>query len=117
MNVMVPIPDDLAARFGSEAELRRRVVEALALEEYRAGRLTRPELRQVLGFATSGELDGFLKDHGVVEGIAFKEFDRQMQDLDHHLAVDGLVAQFQAFAAGHTLGGLDIKDLIGEGRR
>ncbi len=112
MNVMVPIPDDLAARFGSEAELGRRVVEALALEEYRAGRLTRPELRQVLGFATRGELDGFLKDRGVVE-----EFDRQMQDLDRQAAANDIVARFRAFAAGHTLGGLDIKDLVSEGRR
>lgn len=82
MNVMVPIPDDLAARFGSEAELGRRAVEALALEEYRAGRMTRPELRHLLGFGTRGELDGFLKEHGLVEGITVEEFDRQMQDLD-----------------------------------
>ena len=82
MTIMVPIPDDLAARFGSEAELGRRVVEALALEEYRGGRLTRAALRQLLGFATRGELDGFLKDHGVADGIAVEEFDRQMQDLD-----------------------------------
>ena len=82
MNVMVPIPDDLAARFGSEAELGRRAVEALALEEYRAGRLTRPELRRLLGFATRGELDGFLNDRGVADGITVEEFDRQMQDLD-----------------------------------
>ena len=114
MNVMVPIPDDLAARFGSEAELGRRVVEALALEEYRAGRLTRPELRQVLGFGTRG---GFLKEHGVVEGITVEEFDRQMQDLDRHGATDDLVARFRAFADTHTLGGLDIKELISEGRR
>ena len=82
MNAMVPIPDDLAARFGSEAELGRRAVEALALEEYRAGRLTRPELRRLLGFATRGELDGFLNDRGVADGITVEEFDRQMQDLD-----------------------------------
>jgi hypothetical protein len=82
MSVMVPIPDNLAARFGSEAELGRRAVEALALEEYRAGRLTRPELRRLLGFATRGELDGFLKDRGVIDGITVEEFDRQMQDLD-----------------------------------
>ena len=117
MNVMVPIPDDLAARFGSEAELGRRVVEALALEEYRAGRLTRPELRQVLGIATPGELDGFLKEHGAMDGITIEEFDPPLQDLNGHLAADDLVARFQAFAAGHTLGGLDIKDLISEGRR
>ena len=117
MNVMVPIPDDLAARFGSEAELSRRVVEALALEEYRAGRLTGPELRQLLGFGTRGELDGFLKEHGVVKGISVEAFDRQMQALNRQAATDDLVARFRAFAAGHTLDGLDIKDLIVEGRR
>jgi len=82
MNVMVPIPDDLAARFSSEAEIGRRAVEALALEEYRAGRLTRPELRHVLGFATRGELDGFLNDRGVADGIAVEELDRQIRDLE-----------------------------------
>lgn len=117
MTVLVPIPNALAARFGSEAELGRRVVEALTLDEYRAGRLTRPELCQVLGFTTPGELDGFLRDHGVAEGITVEAFDRQMQDLDRQAAADDIVARFQAFAAGHTLGGLDIKDLISEGRR
>ena len=112
MNVLVPIPDDLAARFGSEAELGRRVVEAFALEEYRAGRLTRPGLRQLLGFATDGELDGFLKQHGVVEAS-----DHAAHDRDHKVASDDLVARFRAFAANHTLDGLGIKDLISEGRR
>jgi hypothetical protein len=79
---MVPIPSDLAARFGSEAELGRRAVEALALDAYRGGRMTRHELRTLLGFATRGELDGFLKDRGVNDGITIEEFDRQMQDLD-----------------------------------
>lgn len=67
MNLTIPIPDDFAARFGTEAELGRRAVEALALEEFRAGRLSKPELRRVLGFATRGELDGFLKKRGIFE--------------------------------------------------
>ena len=117
MNVMVPIPDDLAARFGSEAELGRRAVEALALEEYRAGRLARAELRHLLGFGTRGELDGFLKDHGIVEGITVEEFDRQMQDLNNQSVEGDFVARFRAFASSHTLGGLNVKDLISEGRR
>ena len=83
MNLIVRIPDDLAARLISAGgDLERRALEALALAEYRAGRLTRPELRRVRGFATRGELDGFLKDRGVIEGITVEELDRQMQDLD-----------------------------------
>ena len=64
-----------------------------------------------------GELDGFLKEHGVVDGMTVEAFDRQVQDLNDHPAADDFVAQFRAFAAGHTLGGLDLKDLISEGRR
>ncbi|MBV9783709.1 MAG: hypothetical protein JO264_07795 [Acidisphaera sp.] len=117
MNVTLPIPDELAARFGSEAELGRRVVEALALEEYRAARLTRSELRQVLGFATSGELDGFLRDHGVAEDISADGSGDLDQNADRQAAADDLVARFRAFAANHALDGLAIKDLISEGRR
>ena len=80
MNVMVPIPDALAAHFGSEAELARCAVEAIALEQYRAGGLTRPELHHLLGLPTRAELDAFLNTRGVVEGITTAELDRQMQD-------------------------------------
>lgn len=83
MNVTVPIPDDLAARLGgSEAELGRRALQALAVEAYRAGRLTRPELRRLLGLETRPELDGFLKARGVVEGTTREEFERDLQDMD-----------------------------------
>jgi hypothetical protein len=82
MNVTLTSPDALAARLGAEADLPRRALEALVLEEYRAGRLTRPELRRLLGFETRAELDGFLKAHGVNEGMTLAEFERDRQTLD-----------------------------------
>ncbi len=82
MTITLAIPDDLAARLGEAGDVSRRALEAFALAEYQAGRLTRTELRQLLGFETRYELDGFLKDRGVIEGITIEEFDRQMQDLD-----------------------------------
>jgi hypothetical protein len=66
MNLMVEIPDELARSLNAAGgDLPRRALEALALEEYRADRLTKEGLRQVLGVATSYQLDGFLKEHGV----------------------------------------------------
>ena len=42
MNVTVQIPDDLAERLtAAGGDLQRRVLEALAAEEYRQDRLTR----------------------------------------------------------------------------
>jgi glutamyl/glutaminyl-tRNA synthetase len=66
MNLTVEIPDHLARSLNATGDnLSRRVLEALALEEYRADRLTKEELRQTLGIATSYQLDGFLKEHGI----------------------------------------------------
>jgi len=113
MNVMVPIPDDLAARFGSEAELGRRMVEALALEEYRAGRMARAALQKLLGFADAPELDGFLRVHGLGEATPLHTESEE----DRRAAAADLVERFKAFRAGKSLGGLNIKDLIAEGRR
>jgi uncharacterized protein YgbK (DUF1537 family) len=83
MNLTVPIPDDLAQRLSAAGgDLSRRALEALGLEEYRAGRLTRPELRRMLGYGTRAELDGFLKAHGVNEGLTLAEFEHEQKALD-----------------------------------
>lgn len=110
MNVTLPIPDDLAARLGEAGDVSRRALEAFATEEYRAGRLTHPELRRLLGFGTHAELDGFLKARGI-EGMTIAEFER---DRD---AASDVVARFRAFRADKILGGLDPVELIREGRR
>ena len=41
------------------------MLESWVLEDYRAGRLTTEEMRQLLGFETRFEVHGFLKAHGV----------------------------------------------------
>ncbi len=83
MNLIVRIPDDLAERLGADvATLERRALEALVAEEYRAGRLDKPDLRRLLGFETGYEIDGFLKAHDVYDGITLEELNRQLETLD-----------------------------------
>ena len=83
MNVTLRIPDDLAQRLAAGGDdISRRALEAFALDEYRAGRLTRPELRRLLGFETRAELDGFLKRRGIDESMTIEEYERDQQDLD-----------------------------------
>jgi hypothetical protein len=81
MDVTVRIPDDLARRLGSAVEVERRVLEALALEEYKLGHLSKPDLRRLLGFDTRQALDGFLKAREVFEPYSLADFDRDRQDL------------------------------------
>ncbi len=83
MNLTVRIPDDLARRLSAgNVDLERRALEALVADEYRAGRITKPEVYAVLGFEALDEFDGFLKAHGVYEDYTLADLDRERQALD-----------------------------------
>jgi len=65
----------------SGGDLSRRALEALALEEFKRGHLTKPELRRLLGFGTRYRLDGFLKSHGVYEDYNMEDFEQDRNAL------------------------------------
>ena len=82
MKITLQIPDDLAGSMSaSGGDLSRRALEALALEEFRSGHITKPELRRLLDFGTRDRLDGFLKSHGVYEDYTMEDFDRDRDAL------------------------------------
>jgi hypothetical protein len=80
MNVTVHIPDDLADRLGGN--LPRRALEALAAEEYKHDRITKPELQRLLGIETSFQLDEFLKAHDVWIEYTSEDAARERRGLD-----------------------------------
>jgi hypothetical protein len=61
MNLTVEIPDEIAGTLGGGPDLSRRVLEGFALEEYKSERISKAQLRRLLGFETRYELDGFLQ--------------------------------------------------------
>jgi hypothetical protein len=78
MHVTVEIPDDIASRISKDgSDLSRHALEALAAEEYRKGHLHKPDLRRLLGFETSYEIDGFLKAHNIHDEYTLEEFERE----------------------------------------
>jgi Uncharacterised protein family (UPF0175) len=79
--ITVHIPDDLAQRLGAAGDIERRVLEALALDEFRQGHLNRADLRQLLGFATRAKLDEFLTAHGVFGTYTPEDLERDRRDL------------------------------------
>jgi len=83
MEFAVHIPDDIAERLGAAENggLSRRALEALLAEEYRLGHLNKPDLRRMLGFETSYEIDGFLKAHNVYEDYTMEDFEREQEAL------------------------------------
>jgi hypothetical protein len=83
MNVTVQIPDELVKRLGASGdELSRRALEGFSLEEYKRGHITKAELRRLLGFETRYELDGFLKEHGILANYTIDDLRREVQTLE-----------------------------------
>jgi len=122
--ITMRIPDDLARRLGTVGEIERRALEALALEEFKLGHLTKPELRRLLGFRTWMKLDEFLKARDVYEPHTLDDLERERKDLASIVPDDESRARARQAAAniiarrkGVSLGGLSIKELINEGRR
>jgi len=69
MQVSVEVPDKFAPTLTKNGQdPARAALEAIALEGYRSGSLSASETRELLGFSTRYQLDGFLKSHNVQEG-------------------------------------------------
>ena len=109
---------------GTVDEIERRTLEALALDEFRQGHLSRVQLRQLLGFAARAKLDEFLTAHGVFGTYTLDDLEREREDLAAIAPEEKGRARARRAAAniiarrkGVSLGGLSIKDLINEGRR
>jgi Uncharacterised protein family (UPF0175) len=81
MDLTLTIPDDIAQHLGTPVELERKALETFALEEFKRGHLTRPELRRLLGFETRYELDGFLVSHGVFGTFTEADLARQREGM------------------------------------
>jgi chromosome segregation and condensation protein ScpB len=64
MQITIEVPDELAERLlGNEhSPLSRQVLEVLAVEAYKADRLTSAEVGRILGLSR-WEVDAFLKQH------------------------------------------------------
>ena len=83
MRITLDLPEDIAAHLAAKGEnLSRAALEALALEEYRAQKLSTAQLRRLLGYHTRTEVHAFLKQHGVYLHYTQEdlEHDRQAGD-------------------------------------
>lgn len=90
MNLTLEIPDELARPMcAAGSDLSRLALEALALEGYKAGRISQAQLRRLLGFGTRYELDGFLKAHDVWVDATIDDVRHDIADLTAFLNRNG----------------------------
>jgi hypothetical protein len=81
--VTLELPDELSAFLtASGHNPQRAVLEAIALEAYRASKLSTAQLRRLLGYRTRTQVHAFLKEHDVYlrYGAADLEHDRHAGD-------------------------------------
>ena len=110
MKVIVQIPDDLAQRLTAAGDdLSRRALEALAIEEYKQERLTKPELQRLLGIETTFQLDAFLKAHDVPTPYTMEDVGRERNRLERL----GLSRTPDALHLG-PMGSLHRRDIYGD---
>lgn len=80
MQVTLELPEDLAQRLAVDTNgLSRVVLEALALEGVRSGKLTTAQARRLLGIKSRYEMDGFLKAHGVLLSATLEDVRRDSE--------------------------------------
>jgi hypothetical protein len=80
MKVWLELPDALAERLaGRNRNVSRAALEALAVDAYRAHRLTGVEVCRLLDIPSRNDLDAFLKGHGVPLEYTVEDFEREGQ--------------------------------------
>jgi hypothetical protein len=69
MQVVVDIPDEFSRQIlPAGQDPSRALLEEAAVKAFCEDRVTAYELRQILGFNTQYQLDGFLKERGIEHG-------------------------------------------------
>ncbi len=83
MQVSLEIPDEVAGRMARDGgDVPRLALEAILAEEYRLGRIHKPDLRRLLGFESSGQIDAFLNAHKVYDEYTIEELNREVAMLE-----------------------------------
>lgn len=81
LKVTLTITDEVAAEFGGEPKaVARQLLEAAAAEGYRSGRLSRGQVRDLLGLGWS-ETEKFLAGHDCVRHYTLEDLEEDRRTL------------------------------------
>lgn len=81
VTLILELPEDMAALLGApQRDLSRTALEALAVAEYRARRLSDAQFRRLLNISRF-EADRILKAHGIWLDYGIEDFEREGEAL------------------------------------
>jgi predicted HTH domain antitoxin len=83
--ITIELPDTIVRDLGyTPGEITRRVLEAVVLEAYRSERLSRGEVRRILGLSWQ-ETEDFLAKHGIPYQYTIDDLNADRASLDRIL--------------------------------
>ncbi len=81
MTITLNVPEDIAHDLENDgSDLSRAALESLALEGYRAQKLSEEQVRRMLGLASRFDVHAFLKDHSVYLNYTLEDVERDTQN-------------------------------------
>ena len=84
MAVNIDHPEDIEEMLEKQwGNLPRHALEALAIEGYRTGVLSRSQVRRMLGFETRAEVDDFMKHAGIPFDYTLDDFEHDAETSQH----------------------------------
>jgi hypothetical protein len=87
MHIAIDIPDNIPNVIAPDQDPARAALEAMAIEGYRSQRLSEYDVRELLGFTTPMQVDGFLKEHGVHLHYSMVDLENDMRESDRIAAL------------------------------
>lgn len=82
MEITINLPEDIArVIIANGGNLEREILEATAMEGYRAGRLSHGQVARMLGLGRF-ELDAFFKEHKIPLNYSFDDLEEDRRTLD-----------------------------------
>jgi predicted HTH domain antitoxin len=84
MELKIELPEDIKRCLERDlGDVSRRALEGLAIEGYRAGVLSRAQVRRMLGFETRAEVDEFMARHAVPFDYTVEDFELDAETSRH----------------------------------
>jgi predicted HTH domain antitoxin len=79
VNVAIDIPDDIGQVLDAQSGgVSRAVLEAVAIEAYRSGAITPPQVQQMLGLRSRWETEAFLKRAEAFHDYSAEDLERDI---------------------------------------
>lgn len=87
MQIMIELPDNIANQLQS-ANVSRRILELIAADHYRQGRIGAAEVRQMLNFSSRWETYEFLKREQAYLPYTENDLEQDVQTIRNLLATE-----------------------------